>query len=135
MDYFIDYALENDISRELLKNTGMALDKLKQDRSRRHLSFSSGFEVRVFSADSRNKQATGNAIMGFGAPYVLLDEASLVDNTIESKVFRMIAGFSTTKHLYVKVGNPFFRNHFWKSHNDPDFHLIHIDYLQGIQEG
>lgn len=139
MDYFIDYALENEISRELLKGTGIALDKLKQDRSKRHLSFSSGFEVRVYSADSRNKQATGNAIMGMGAPFVLMDEAGLVDDSIESKVFRMIAGFSTTKHLYVKIGNPFYRNvpisHFWKSHNDPDFYQIHIDYYQAIEEG
>ena len=134
MDYLINYTLENVIPRELLKSE-MALDKLKQDRSRRHLTFGSGFEIRVFSADSRNRQATGNAIMGFGAPYVILDEAALVDDTIEAKVFRMIAGFSTTKHLYMKVGNPFYRNHFLKSHNDPDFHLIHFDYHTGVAEG
>lgn len=134
MDYFIDYTLENVVPRELLK-TEVPLERLKQERSRRSLVFSSGFEIRIFSADSRNKQATGNAIMGFGAPYVILDEAALVDDVIESKVFRMFAGFSTTKHLYVKVGNPFYRNHFLKSHNDPDFHLIHIDYIQGIKEG
>ncbi len=134
MDYFIDYSLENAIPRELLKTT-VALDKLKQDRSRRHLSFSSGFEVRVFSADSRNKQATGNAIMGFGSPFVIEDEASLIDDSIESKVFRMIAGFSTTKHLYIKIGNPFYRNHFFKSHNDPDYHKIWIDYRRAIAEG
>lgn len=134
MDYFIDYALENPVSRELLR-TEVALDKLKQDKSRRHLTNRVGFEVQVFSADSKNKQNTGNAIMGFGAPFVILDEAALVDDLIESKIFRMIAGFSTTKHVYIKIGNPFYRNHFWKSHNDPDFHLIWIDYLQGIAEG
>jgi len=134
MDYFIDYALENPISRELLKNQ-VEIDKLKQERSRRRLTFSSGFSIRVFSADSRNKQATGNAIMGFGSPFVVLDEAALVDDNIESKIFRMIAGFSTTRHLYIKIGNPFYRNHFWKSHNDPDFHQIWVDYKQGINEG
>src|SRR3990167_10237151 len=46
MDYFIDYALENPIPRGLL-STDVPLEKLKQERSRRHLSFSSGFEVRV----------------------------------------------------------------------------------------
>lgn len=134
MDYFINYALENVISRELLKSQ-VALDKLKQDRSRRHITFSSGFEVKVFSADGRNKQQAGNAVMGMGAPYVILDEAALVDDVIESKVFRMIAGFSTTKHLYLKIGNPFYRNHFWKSHNDPDFQLIHFDYTKAVEEG
>jgi len=134
MDYFIDYALENVISRGLLKSK-KDLDKLKQDRSQRHISFNSGFEVRVFSADGRNKQATGNSIMGFGSPYVVLDEAALVDDVIESKVFRMIAGFSTTKHLYLKIGNPFYRNHFLKSHNDPNYHLIYFDCTRGILEG
>ena len=134
MDYFINYALENVISRELLKSE-VALDKLKQDKSRRHLTFSSGFEIRVFSADSRNKQSSGNAIMGFGAPFVILDEAALVDDAVESKVFRMIAGFSTTKHFYLKIGNPFYRNHFLKSHNDKDFHNIWFDYETGIKEG
>ena len=134
MDYFIDYCLQNPIPRELLRSMG-SIDKLKQDRSRDSLTFSSGFEVRVFSADGRNKQATGNAIMGFGAPFVLEDESGLIDDVIESKVFRMIAGFSTTKHLYLKIGNPFYRNHFLKSHNDPDFYHIHIDYKQAIAEG
>jgi hypothetical protein len=134
MDYFINYALENTISRELLKSQ-VAIDKLKQERSRRKLTFSSGFEIQVFSADSRNKQSSGNAIMGFGAPFVILDEAALVDDIVEAKVFRMIAGFSTTKHLYLKIGNPFYRNHFWKSHNDPDFHVMNWDYEVGIAEG
>lgn len=134
MNYFISYALENTISRKLLQNNE-SLDKLKQERNKTKLTFSSGFEIEVFSADSRNKQATGNAVMGFGAPYVILDEAALVDDDIEAKIFRMIAGFSTTKHCYIKIGNPFKRNHFLKSHNDPDFHKVWWDYKIGIAEG
>lgn len=134
MNYFISYALENTISRKLLESRE-SLDKLKQERNKTKLTFSSGFEIEVFSADSRNKQATGNAVMGFGAPYVILDEAALVDDDIEGKIFRMIAGFSTTKHCYIKIGNPFKRNHFLKSHNDPDFHHIWWDYKVGIEEG
>lgn len=134
MNYFIGYALENTISRKLLE-TNVALDKLKQERNKTKLTFASGFEIEVFSADSRNKQSTGNAVMGFGAPYVILDEAALVDDDIEAKIFRMMAGFSTTKHCYIKIGNPFKRNHFLKSHNDPDFHKIWWDYKTGIEEG
>lgn len=134
MNYFISYALENLISRELLKTT-VAIDKLKQERNKTKLTFSSGFEIEVFSADSRNKQATGNAVMGFGAPYVILDEAALVDDDVEAKIFRMIAGFSTTKHCYIKIGNPFKRNHFLKSHNDPDFRKLWWDYRTGVAEG
>ena len=134
MNYFIGYALENTIPRKLLESRE-SLDKLKQERNKTKLTFSSGFEIEVFSADSRNKQATGNAVMGFGAPYVILDEAALVDDDVEAKIFRMIAGFSTSKHCYIKIGNPFKRNHFLKSHNDPDFHQIWWDYKVGIEEG
>ena len=134
MDYFIDFCLQNTIPRKLLEGH-QNVDKLKQERSKRHLSFSSGFEIRVFSVDSRNKQNSGNAIMGFGAPYVILDEAALVDDVTEAKIFRMMAGFSTTKHLYLKIGNPFYRNHFWKSHNDPDYELVWFNYEDGIKEG
>ena len=134
MNYFINYSLENIISRELLKNNEN-IDRLSQERSKKSLTFSSGFEIEVFSADGRNKQATGNAIMGFNAPFVILDEASLVNDAIEAKVFRMISGFSTTKHLYLKIGNPFYRNHFLKSHNDKDYSLLHFDYKVGIKEG
>lgn len=134
MSYFIGYCLENTLPRRLLE-TRESLDKLKQERNKTKLTFSSGFEIEVFSADSRNKKATGDAVMGFGAPYVILDEAALVDDDIEAKIFRMIAGFSTTKHCYIKIGNPFKRNHFLKSHNDPDFHKIWWDYHTGIKEG
>lgn len=134
MNYFIDYVAENSIARKLLQ-TATPIERLQQERNKRHLIFMSGFEVQVFSADSHNRRATGNAIMGQNAPFVILDEAALVDDQIESKIFRMIAGFSKTKHLYVKVGNPFYRNHFLKSHNDSDFHLIKIDWQQGVKEG
>ncbi len=134
MDYFINYCLENVLPRELLKSQ-ISIDKLKQDRSRRHLTFASGFEIRVFSVDSRNKQATGNAVMGFGAPYIILDEGALVDDVTEAKVFRMIMGFSNTKHLYLKIGNPFYRNHFYKSSINPLFHKIWWDYKTAIAEG
>lgn len=134
MDYFINYCLENVLPRELLKSQ-ISIDKLKQDRSRRHLTFASGFEIRVFSADSRNKQATGNAVMGFGSPYVILDEGALVDDVTEAKIFRMMMGFSTTNHLYLKIGNPFYRNHFYKSSINPLFHKIWWNYETAILEG
>lgn len=134
MDYVINFTLENEIPRALL-DIDIPKEKLKRERSRRRLTFSSGFEVRVYSADARNKQATGNAIMGFGAPIVIEDEAALVDDVVDAKIARMVGGFSTTTNLLVKIGNPFYRNHFYETHRDPNYHLIWIDYRQGLREG
>ena len=89
----------------------------------------------VYNLETKNKNYFVDGLLTHNSPFVVLDEAALVDDMIESKVFRMIAGFSTTKHLYMKVGNPFYRNHFFKSHNDPDFHLVWFDYKRGVQEG
>jgi len=101
MGYFIDYALENTLPRGLLK-VEVSLDKLKQERSRRHLSFSSGFEVKVFSADSRNKQSTGNAVMGFGCllegEKLMTDKGELdIKDVVERRLDVKILSYDHTK--------------------------------------
>ena len=134
MDYFLDFAIDNQVPRALLRSD-VPLDKLRMEKNKRNLDFASGFSVQVFSADSKNQKATGNAIMGFGSPFVLEDESCLIPDLIETKIVRMVGGYSTTKNLLIKIGNPFIRNHFLKTHNDQNYHLIWIDYKQAIEEG
>lgn len=90
-------------------------------------------EVFVLSADSRNKLNAGDSLMGAGAPNVVLDEAALVDDVIESKIFRMLG--DSMDNFYLKIGNPFRRNHFLKSDRDPLYHKMNIDYHVGLAEG
>jgi hypothetical protein len=72
--------------------------------------------------------------MGAGAKIVISDESSLIPDIIESTIFRMIAGQGADA-FYCKIGNPFYRNHFYTSWHDDNYHKIFIDYKQGLSEG
>lgn len=44
-------------------------------------------------------------------------------------------GGNLKKSKLVKIGNPFFRNHFFKTHEDPNYYHIWIDWQQAVREG
>jgi len=67
------------------------------------------------------------------SPNVILDEAALIDNDIEAKIFRMLG--DRMDNFYCKIGNPFYRNHFLDSFRDPKYFKMNIDYHKGIKEG
>jgi len=106
MGYIIEHAFDNDYTRSKLAITeGESLEHLRRERSKSRLNFKhtdgTYGEVFILSADSRNKQRAGDAVMGFGAPNIVLDEAALVDDDIESKIFRMLG--DQPDNFYFKV--------------------------------
>jgi len=129
MGYIIDHIFDNQLAETSLEidRTDGSIRRLQQERSKNRLTFNLGnkngkpikSEIFIVSADSRNKQNAGESIMGLGASNVILDEAALVDDQIESKVFRMLG--DSMENFYMKIGNPFRRNHFLKSHLDPKY--------------
>lgn len=90
--------------------------------------------VEILTADARRKQNTITNIMGFGGRNIVADEAALEDDDIDSGIFRMIAGKGEDTFL-VKIGNPFFRNHFLTTWKDPHYKKVFIDYQIGLAEG
>ena len=132
MDYAIGYSLDDPLIKTQLAIDG-SLERLRRERSRDRLTFLRGGEIRVFSADSRNRQEVGNALMGFGASSIILDEAALIDDDIFAKIMRMLG--DNTDNFMVKIGNPFRRNHFLKSYQSDNYHKIFIDWRQAIEEG
>jgi len=132
MDHAINFSLDDPLIRTQLAIEG-TLERLRRERSRDKLTFLRGGEIRVFSADARNRQELGNALMGFGAPSIILDEAALIDDDILAKIMRMLG--DSTDNFLVKIGNPFRRNHFLKSFQSTRFHKIFIDWRQGVDEG
>lgn len=132
MEYVVKYSIENPPIAKLLE-LPEGLERLRQRRSQDRLTYSGGGEVRVFSADARNKQAQGDALMGFGAPNLIEDESALVDDITHAKAVRMVGG--TKNNFLMKVGNPFKRNHFYKSHLNPKYFKIVIDYNTALKEG
>lgn len=132
MDYAIGYCLDDPLIQTQLAIEG-SLEKLRRERSRDRLTFLRGGEIRVFSADSRNRQELGNALMGFGSSSIILDEAALIDDDIYAKIMRMLG--DSKDNFLVKIGNPFRRNHFLKSYQSDFYHKIFIDWRQAIEEG
>lgn len=133
MDYCVRYALDNPMLKETLDLKGDVLERLRRERSRNRLTFIGSGEVRIFTADVRNRQTVGNALMGFGAANIVEDESALIPDDVHAKIMRMLA--NSTDNFLVKIGNPFTRGHFLKSSQDPKYHKIVIDWRIGVAEG
>lgn len=143
MGYIIDHLFDNPLTENALEidKTQSSIRRLQLERSKNRLTFNLGTkngkplksEIFIVSADSRNKQNAGDSVMGLGSPNVVLDEAALIDNNIESKIFRMLG--DNMDNFYLKIGNPFKRNHFYETDKDPDYFKMNIDYHIGIKEG
>lgn len=134
MDYVIQISVNDPIISQLLRDDvakAIKKERLTQRRSRDHITFLKGGEIRTFAA---------KGTMGFGSKNVVLDEAGLIDNNYESKVFRMLG--DDTDNFYVKIGNPWEsvdtngeEHHFRTSFTDPAYFSVNYDYKDGLAMG
>lgn len=136
MDYLLFFSVNDPIISALLADDVSASkikkEQLTQRRSRSHLTYINGGEVRVYSP--------GQA-MGQGAPNVVEDEAGLLSNNEDSKLFRMIG--DDMDNFFIKIGNPWYssdqetgqEHHFFSSFKDPNYFQIDIPIEQGIIDG
>lgn len=139
MGYIIQHAFDNSYTKAKLQlNPEESIEKIQRERSKNRLTFrlaGGGIgEVSVVSADSRNKQTSGDSVMGLGGDAIVEDESSLLPDEIEAKIYRMITGRGG-KGFYCKIGNPFTNGHFRKSYEDPNYKKIDIGWEQGVREG
>lgn len=108
---------------------GDSAESIRRNRNKNHLSFDVGNgllgEIFIVSA--------GEAL-GFGAPNVVEDEAALIPDSEHQLVMRML-GDKPDANFLCKIGNPFNRNHFLKSYEDPRYKKINVDCYRGIEEG
>jgi len=127
MDYVLYFSVNDPIISQLLKTDAKILreERLTQRRSRDHITFLNGGEIRTFSA----KQ-----VMGFGAQNIVMDEAGLIEDSDEAKAFRML-GDNPKDFFIIKIGNPFNNNHFKQSYLDDSYYHINIDAKRGLEEG
>lgn len=109
------------------------LDRIRRQRTRKHLNWLGGGSIRTFTADARNRQRVKESLTGFGSPNLIEDEASLIPDDLQSMILRMLGGHKGG--FLFKIGNPFFRNHFFRTHNSDKYKHIFIDYHQGLREG
>ena len=140
MGYIIQHAFDNEYTKNKLQlDKDDNLDRIRRERSKKRLTFKIGTgkigEVMVLSSDERNKRDAGNTLMGYGAGNILLDEGALIGDDVHAKILRMLGGFSTRQTFFMKIGNPFRRNHFLRTWNDENYHRIFIDHERAIAEG
>lgn len=132
MGYIIQHIFDDDFFKsQLIFDEPM--DRLRQHRSKDHLTFVGGGEIMVLSADARNRQRTKEALMGFGSPNIVLDEGALIDDDLYATIMRMLGG--SRDNFMVKIGNPFTRGHFLRTWLSPRWKRIWIDYKTALAEG
>lgn len=139
MDYIIQHSFDNNYFKTKLQiEKGESIESLRRKRTKDRINFkhSDGTlgEVFIIGVDASNKVKAGEAAMGFGAANVILDEAALVDDEIEGKVFRMLAD-NADDYFYLKIGNPFTRGHFLRDSRNPDIFARNLDAEIGLREG
>ena len=133
MDYIISHLFDNEFfTKGLIDVTG--IEKMRTQKTRDRLIWLDGAEIRVLTVGASNVTAKGLGVMGFHADIIIEDESSLIPDSHHSKVTRMLGG-NVRKSKMVKIGNPFFRNHFYNSWHSDRFYKIFIDYKRAIAEG
>ena len=134
MRKIIEFCAKSDVFSAMLEERKeMKGAKLLKEVSKKRIIFRNGGEIFILSADNRNKASAGEALMGFGSPNVIIDESSLIDDDIYSKIKRMLGG--SKDNFLFEIGNPFKRNHFFRASRDDNYHHIFVDWKTGVKEG
>lgn len=133
MRYYVEHLGDSPMfAAQLEKNT--RLERLRMEESKDRIILRNGGGIFAISVQAGNSKKGIESAMGAGSKIIVEDESCLIPDPIEATVFRMIAGKGPDA-FYCKIGNPFYRNHFHKSWNDPLYKKISIDYKQALLEG
>lgn len=136
MGYLIDHVFDQPFFLSQLElDASTKLDKLRRERSRDNLTFKGGGGVKTLTLDARNGKRSIEAAMGFGGKRLVLDESSLVDDVLYATVKRMLGGYPYEDTFLLEIGNPFYRNHFYRTWHSDRYHKIFVDYQIALKEG
>ncbi len=130
--YFIQHLSDHRVFFSQLEKAS-SIEKLQMETTKDRIVLKNKGGIFTLSVQAGNTQKGFQAAMGEGSKIVIQDESALIPDDIESTIFRMIAGKKDA--VYIKIGNPFYRNHFYKSSRDSNYHQIFIDYKRGLREG
>lgn len=136
MDYIIDRVFDDPLFSQQLEYT-TTKEKLKQERSKTRITFNGGGEVRVYSGNAANTKQTKNALMGFGAPNVILDESGQISDELYATVKRMVGGAEGTPggSFLLEIGNPVYRNHFHRTWFGERYKKVYMNDRMALAEG
>lgn len=130
MNYVIAHIFDNEFTSARFRlDKGESAEGIRRHRNKNHLTFDvgNGLLSELFIGSAKDA-------LGFGAPNVLADEASLIDDPDWALVMRMLNDNPKDNFLF-EIGNPFRRNHFLDESKDPDYYKMNVDCYQGLKEG
>lgn len=133
MGKVIDHLFDNLFLTEMLEYTGSRLEQLRQERSKARLTLKNRSEIMMLTAEAKTVVREAKGLMGFGATMVIVDESSLIDDLMFSKILRMVGGGEGRK--LVQLGNPFEDNHFGRAFRSPRYEKVIIKWQQALAEG
>jgi len=138
MGYIIDHIFDNEYTASKFEiGKGESRERIRRERSKDRLNFrhSDGTlgEVFIISTEGRRTKDVLDALMGFGAGQIVIDESSLVDDAQYFGILRMLGG--QKDNFLLEIGNAMRRNHFYRSSRDEHYYRIKIDYRQAVEEG
>jgi hypothetical protein len=134
MGYIIDHLFDDEIITSQIVIEGGALEKLRRERSRSHITFKRGGEIKTISAEYINTKKKGESLLGEGAKNIILDDSVLCSDEVYAYVKRMVGG--KKDNFILEASNPLRRNHFYKTmKTDKLYHKIWIDYKEALSEG
>lgn len=132
MRYYIQHLSDHSLFHSQLEKES-SIEKLQMETKKDRVTLKNKGGIFTLSVQAGNTQKGFQAAMGEGSKIVIQDESALIPDEIEATIYRMIAGKKDA--IYIKIGNPFYRNHFYKSSRDPKYHKIFVDFNQGLKEG
>lgn len=132
MGYVIQHIFDNPLIKAKLDYVGDK-EKLRKEQSKTRITFNTGAEIFLLTAETKTVSREAKNLMGFGATIVVIDESSLIPDPMYSKIFRMVGEVKDGK--LVQLGNPFERNHFKRAFDSHRYKKISIDWHQSVAEG
>lgn len=136
MDYIIDGIFDDPILSKKLEYNGTK-ESLKKERSKTRITFRGAGEIRVYSGNASNTKAVKTALMGFGAPNIILDESGAISDELYSTAKRMVGGSEGVEGgtFLLEIGNPVFRNHFHRTWFGERYMKIYVNDEMALAQG
>lgn len=118
MGYIIDHIFDNEYTASKFEiSKGETRERIRRERRKDRINFkhSDGSlgEVFIISTEGRRTKDVLDALMGFGASQIIVDESSLIEDAQYFGILRMLGG--QKENFLCEIGNAMRRNHFYRS--------------------
>lgn len=138
MSYVLEHIFDNVLwYSQLVQEGGGGLEKLKRlkhEKSKKNITLRNGGGIQTLSLNAKDSRGSIEAAMGFGGNRLVLDESSLIDDPIYATVKRMLGGYPYEDTFLFEIGNPFYRNHFYRTWTSSRYDRLFIDYEKALSE-